>query len=407
MKGIIYKIESSINNKIYIGMTTRDIEYRWYEHKRELKTNSHHNIKLQRHYNKYGDVFIYSVIEEFDFKGEEILDIELNYIKYFNSVKEGFNISEGGRGCLGYVRENRKLSEQEAQYIKNLSYFNIYEYHKLAEELQCDRVIISNIAKGKSYRNIKINFNDYEEYKWYEREAEKYRWKNIGESIDMLYNYYIDNPDVFVVPREIRSRIKPEDIDVSWLRNDYKFKDKCDYISKRVKEDKIKKESYKEKECRDILLAIIKYANHQKVSEVTGVSVDKVSRVKCGNIYGKYCKELREEALKIKIFKDPLPDKKEFKEYITTHTFTDAERYYGVSRRTLKRWVEFYDIYVDPKLQYKIKENPNMKLKTEDILKIRKEYDSGLKSCRQLSEEYNISYSQIDRIIKRKAHTNL
>ena len=76
MKGTIYKIESKVNGKVYIGMTTRNIEIRWYEHKTELIRNKHHNIKLQRHYNKYGDVFNYSIIEELEFEDEEIFSVE-------------------------------------------------------------------------------------------------------------------------------------------------------------------------------------------------------------------------------------------------------------------------------------------------------------------------------------------
>ena len=34
MNGTIYKIQNNINNKIYIGLTTRNVNIRWEEHKK-------------------------------------------------------------------------------------------------------------------------------------------------------------------------------------------------------------------------------------------------------------------------------------------------------------------------------------------------------------------------------------
>lgn len=92
----IYCIENTINNKKYIGMS-RDISRRWYEHKTELKNNSHDNKYLQSSWGKYGkDKFKFYVLE---ICSEELLsDRECYYIVLYKSLshKNGYNLTSGG-----------------------------------------------------------------------------------------------------------------------------------------------------------------------------------------------------------------------------------------------------------------------------------------------------------------------
>jgi group I intron endonuclease len=60
----IYKITNKINNNSYFG-SSKDIERRWLTHKNQLKNNNHHNLHLQRSWNKYGDNnFIFEIVEQ-------------------------------------------------------------------------------------------------------------------------------------------------------------------------------------------------------------------------------------------------------------------------------------------------------------------------------------------------------
>lgn len=55
----IYVIRNKMNGKCYIGQSS-DIESRWKHHVNDLKSNCHHNQKLQNAWNKYGkDNFIF------------------------------------------------------------------------------------------------------------------------------------------------------------------------------------------------------------------------------------------------------------------------------------------------------------------------------------------------------------
>lgn len=80
----IYRIRNLINDKCYYG-SSKNIEKRWKRHKSDLKNNHHHNIILQRSWNKYGkENFIFEIVEICEnnelFEKEQIyLDNSPNY----------------------------------------------------------------------------------------------------------------------------------------------------------------------------------------------------------------------------------------------------------------------------------------------------------------------------------------
>ena len=90
--GYIYKISNTINSKVYIGKTTRDIETRWREHKKDALVG---NTKLYRSIRKHKlDNFYISMIEECN--DDIINDREKYYISYYDSYKNGYNSTLGG-----------------------------------------------------------------------------------------------------------------------------------------------------------------------------------------------------------------------------------------------------------------------------------------------------------------------
>lgn len=92
---LIYKIENSINNKIYIGKTTRSFNERKREHCKDYKTK---DTLLYRAMRKYGlENFQFEIIED-NIPNEEISAKEKEYIKKYNSYYEGYNMTFGGEG---------------------------------------------------------------------------------------------------------------------------------------------------------------------------------------------------------------------------------------------------------------------------------------------------------------------
>lgn len=89
----IYKITNTLNDKIYIGLTTKSIEKRFSQHCQK-KNNSRLISKAIKKYGKEN-----FIIEEIDGANSisELNYKEQHYIHKFNSVKEGYNLASGGR----------------------------------------------------------------------------------------------------------------------------------------------------------------------------------------------------------------------------------------------------------------------------------------------------------------------
>ncbi len=89
MHGVIYMITNSIDNRVYIGSS---IDYcrRKSEHYNNLRNNRHHNVHLQRFYNKHGkDSLFFVVLNRCN--NEDLLLLEKFYM---NQYSNKFNISK-------------------------------------------------------------------------------------------------------------------------------------------------------------------------------------------------------------------------------------------------------------------------------------------------------------------------
>ena len=97
------------NGKVYIGITSRKIEYRWNNGK-GYKNNKYFTNAI----NKYGwdnikHEILYDGLEESQAK---LLEISLIHYHKSNNTNFGYNITAGGDGLLGY-----KLSEEAKKKI--------------------------------------------------------------------------------------------------------------------------------------------------------------------------------------------------------------------------------------------------------------------------------------------------
>ena len=87
----IYKIENLVNHKVYIGLTN-NIARRKIRHFTDLKCNRHDNHFLQKEYNIYGkENFSFNIEFEGDITSDEISNLEREYIKKYDSYKNGYN----------------------------------------------------------------------------------------------------------------------------------------------------------------------------------------------------------------------------------------------------------------------------------------------------------------------------
>ena len=90
----VYQIVNSVNDKIYIGETTRG-ELRWKEHLKNLRGKYHANHKLQADFNKFGEAaFEWSIIKEYP-KDKDTLLLEeaRTIVKYRKEGKDLYNLT--------------------------------------------------------------------------------------------------------------------------------------------------------------------------------------------------------------------------------------------------------------------------------------------------------------------------
>lgn len=156
----IYKITNLLNNKIYIGYTSRSIFRRFYEHIWEAYNSSYEENKslLYSAIRKYGaENFIIESLIEFNEEKEDWKLLEKKYIKEQGSLSpNGYNILEGGnRPPIHYGNENNKTKIKDEKLILLIEKLKnpLFSYNQISQEF--------NISLSELYRinNGTVRYN--------------------------------------------------------------------------------------------------------------------------------------------------------------------------------------------------------------------------------------------------------
>lgn len=132
----LYKIYNTINNKEYIGVTTRELRIRLIEHLSRLKRQKHPSNIMQMDYNKHGKgIFKIELIN----KGESDYIYKLEKELTKKTVIDGYNVIIGGNdkderrsASLIFVKickENPDILKKRA-----ILFSNIHKGRKASEE---------------------------------------------------------------------------------------------------------------------------------------------------------------------------------------------------------------------------------------------------------------------------------
>lgn len=142
--GYIYKITNNINNKVYIGKTEGDIGLRWQQHIYNMSYGiQYHLYNAMR---KYGlENFSFEILES-DLSKDELSQKEIEYIKLYNSLENGYNMTIGGDGVTQYSHQD----------IKN-KYIELNDINKTASFFKCSDATVRRVLKEF---NIYTNFNN-------------------------------------------------------------------------------------------------------------------------------------------------------------------------------------------------------------------------------------------------------
>ena len=114
---VLYEIRCKEDGRFYIGASINSYK-RKLEHFNDLRKNKHHNVFLQRAFNKYGEAsFTYTVLEEF--KEEELMWKREEEI--LEELSNTYNMMPGGiRGPRLYGKDNPKFGKQISEQQRRL-----------------------------------------------------------------------------------------------------------------------------------------------------------------------------------------------------------------------------------------------------------------------------------------------
>lgn len=147
---IVYKATNKINNKVYIGITTKTLEHRKRIHIRDSKTK---NTYFYRALRKYGENnFEWEIIDSAETM-EELEELERYYINLydsFNNKKKGYNSTSGGHNLYEITDEERHNRSKRAK-GKNNPMYGVESPMKGKHFTEEHKSKISNALK-KSYR---------------------------------------------------------------------------------------------------------------------------------------------------------------------------------------------------------------------------------------------------------------
>lgn len=146
----IYKITNNINNKCYIGQTS-NIKSRFADHKRNYQLGGLEEDKLlYKAIRKYGiENFSFEVIEE---DIENYNEREKYWISFYNSYKNGYNMTPGGEEPpiqIGEENFNATHTQKQVNEIKRALRESSLPLKEIAKQFNYDVGSISRINIGK------------------------------------------------------------------------------------------------------------------------------------------------------------------------------------------------------------------------------------------------------------------
>lgn len=161
----------SCNGKPYIGQSI-NIEKRWYEHLRKLKSHKHNNPIIQRIYNKHGIQSLTFQILQVCSKNM-LKELEQHWCNQYDSFNCGCNISPIRKSSMlgsyhsieskqlisksksNTIPSNRRLVESDVLFVWE-RYMQGHSVLSIADEMGVDDNSVYCVVTRKYYREIEL-----------------------------------------------------------------------------------------------------------------------------------------------------------------------------------------------------------------------------------------------------------
>lgn len=183
--GLIYIIKNDLNNKVYIGQTTTNIQTRFHQHCKNSTLKNRH-YKIYNAIKKYGkEHFICEIIED-RIPIKNLDQREICYIEKFNSFYNGYNSTKGGDGrTINKHYDEQKIIEM---------YKNGKNEKEIAGVYNVSDATISRCLKKLNIETRK-NGNKYEQF-----DIDKFKkmWKSRNTFVNDIATYFnVDKKTIY------------------------------------------------------------------------------------------------------------------------------------------------------------------------------------------------------------------
>jgi group I intron endonuclease len=139
----VYIIENVLNGHRYVGSAVR-VGSRWYDHRRQLRSGTHHSRHLQYAWNKYGEAaFSFQILEEWE--PQFLRSMEQWWM---NMLRPEYNMAPNVRNPLGMHHSLEARAKMSAALVGNKKFLG---HHHTAETKA--KISAANKGKNKGKQN--------------------------------------------------------------------------------------------------------------------------------------------------------------------------------------------------------------------------------------------------------------
>lgn len=154
-KSGIYAIKNTVNGKVYVGSAV-NLRQRFISHRSCLKKGTHHSLKLQRAWDKYGsETFVFEVIESVSDK-QNLIKCEQYWIDEMVAAGEhtGYNILPVAGSPLGIKCSPETIAKMSESHKGKI--FSQEHRNQLSKSATGRKMSIESIAKAVLGRSGRI-----------------------------------------------------------------------------------------------------------------------------------------------------------------------------------------------------------------------------------------------------------
>ena len=159
MVGYVYLSTCIVTQKVYVGITIQNYTKRWEDHiKYSFNPNSNsYNHRFHRAIRKYGkDNFTWTIIETVQSESRNMLtaslkELEIKYIKYYDSYNTGYNSTKGGDTSRKECKSINVYNENGDLLTSFSSAIEASDYYKISKSVIyqcCGRFTMYSLWKG-------------------------------------------------------------------------------------------------------------------------------------------------------------------------------------------------------------------------------------------------------------------